>query len=164
MGTILYTQDDEGLYDHEGYVAHILDDGTPAGGLWTVEVERRTIAWRAECVCGWTGPHHESGGTNGPSDARYDEILQDWELAHARPLLHAAERVWQLEALAETLRASERQLRAGVVEAIRRGASWTEIASAIGISEADVQRRYGAIAQPSSTTPGMSLRDGPIAI
>ena len=164
MGTILDTRDDEGLYEHEGYIAHILDDGTSAGGLWTVEVERRTIAWRAECVCGWAGPDYDSRGPNSPNDARYDEILQDWELAHARPLLHAAERVWQLEALAETLRGAERQLREGVAEAIRRGAGWTEIASAIRISEADIQRRYGTIAPPLSTTPGMPLRDGRIAM
>lgn len=164
MGTILYTRDDEGLYDHEGYVAHILDDGASAGGLWTMDVERRTVAWRAECVCGWAGPIHDSGDPNSPSDARYDEVLQDWELTHARPLLGAAERVWQLDALAETLRVAERQLREGVAEAIRRGASWTEIASAIRISEADVQRRYGALVQPGSTDAGMQLRDCSIAI
>ena len=164
MGTILYTRDGEGLYDHEGYVAHILDDGASAAGLWTVEVERRTVAWRAECVCGWAGPGHDSGGPNSPGDDRYDEILQDWELAHARPLLEAAERIWQLDALADSLRAADRQLREGVAEAIRRGASWAEIAAAIRIGEADVRHRYEAFTTPPSTAPGLQLRDGPIAI
>ena len=164
MGTILFSRDDEGLYDHEGYVAHILDDGRSAHGTWTAEIERRTVAWRAECVCGWCGPRHDSDGPNTPSDERYDEILSDWEQCHARPLLAAAERVWQLDILAETLRAAERQLREGVSEAIRRGATWTEIATAIRISETSAQQRYGPVMGAAHAHPAAELDGGPIAI
>lgn len=165
MGTILFSRDDEGLYDHEGYVAHILDDGESAHGAWTVEIERRTVAWRAECACGWAGPHHDSAGPNTPTDHCYDEILADWELDHARPLLAAAERVWQLDTLAETLRTAERQLRDGVGEAIRRGATWIEIAKTIRISEASARQRYDAAAlQAAPAQPVAGLDGSPIPI
>ena len=145
MGTILYTCDDEGLYDHEGYVAHILDDGRSAGGTWTCEIEQRTVAWRAECVCGWAGRHHDSGDPNTPGDLRYEEVLADWELNHARLLLHAAERVHRLDALARAVRDAHAELRQQVGVAHRRGASWSEIAEAIRTSEADAERRYGTV-------------------
>ena len=164
MGTILFSRDGEGLYDHEGYVAHVLDDGRSAHGTWTAEIERRTVAWRAECVCGWAGPSHHSGWPNTPADDRYDEILSDWEQSHARPLLATAERVWQLEALAETLRTAERQLRNGVDEAIRRGATWTEIAKTIRISEASARQRFGEVIETASAHPAVELDGGPIAI
>lgn len=164
MGTILFGRDGEGLYDHEGYVAHILDDRSSAHGTWTAEIERRTVAWRAECVCGWAGPRHDSGGPSTPSDDRYDDILSDWEHCHARPLLAAAERVWQLDALAETLRAAERQLRDGIREAIRRGATWTEVANTIRISETSARQRYGAMDGAAPAHPAAELDGGPIAI
>ena len=169
MGTLIYTRDGEGLYDHEGYVAHILDDGRSAQGAWRVEIERRTVAWRAECACGWAGPSHDAGGPNTPSDARYDDILADWEFAHARPLVAAAERVWQLDALAETLRNAERHLRQGVREATRRGATWAEIAKAIRMIETNAQRLYGTHTEMTASSTGavvqgVELGDGPIPI
>ncbi len=169
MGTILYTSDGEGLYDHEGYVAHVVDSGESARGTWTFDIETRTVAWRAECVCGWAGPCHDSGGPRSPNLARYDEILEEWKLAHARPLLQAAERVWQLDTLAESLRAAEKQLRHGVAEAIRRGATWAEIARAIHITETHAQRPYGIhtdvpAALGEAAQHRQELRDGPISI
>jgi hypothetical protein len=164
MGTILYTRDDEELYDHEGYVAHLLDNGASAGGLWTMDVERRTVAWRAECICGWVGPAHDSAGPSSPSEERHEEILQDWELTHARPLLAAAERVWRLETLADTVRGAERRLRDGVAEAVRRGATCAEIAVAIRMSESDVQHRYSVLDRQRPIPSAMQLGDGPIAI
>lgn len=114
-------------------------------------------------MCGWAGPRHHSGRPNTPADDRYDEILSDWEQSHARPLLATAERVWQLEALAETLRAAERQLRDGIGEAIRGGATWTEIAKIIRINETSARQRYGA---PIGGAPAHAgeLDGGPIAI
>jgi hypothetical protein len=169
MGTILYTRDGEGLFDHEGYVSHVLDDGTSAHGTWTIGIERCTVAWRAECTCGWNGTIHSSGGPNSPSDEEYDAVLNDWEIAHAGPLLRAAERARQLEALAETVRITEAQLREGIQEALARGATWTDIAAAIRTDVDKAQRLGGllpgTIAAPeSAAAPDFGLRDGPFAI
>jgi hypothetical protein len=165
MGTVLYTRDGEGLYDHEGYVAHILADGSSARGLWTFDVEQRTVAWRAECTCGWAGRHHDSGGPNTPDDQLHDRILQDWEHGHARALLGTAERVWQLDTLVETVRVAERHLRDGVREALRRGATWDEIAAATRILPAYARRLFGCPTR-SSPMPGSGgdLGGGPIPI
>ena len=92
MRTILYTRDGVGLFDHEGYVSHILDDATSARGPWTVQINLRTVGWRAECACGWEGPIRDSGGPNCPTDGEYDRVLDDWEVAHPQPLVKAVER------------------------------------------------------------------------
>lgn len=117
MGTILYTPEGIGLYEHEGYVSHVLKDGTSAQGTWTTNIEADTVAWRAECTCGWAGALHDSGGPDSPSDHQYDQILKDWEVAHAGPLLRARERAFHLEALAEAVANTEAVLRQAVHEA-----------------------------------------------
>jgi len=78
MGTI--TGD---LYDHEGYAAQLLDDGTLTGS----ETQPRKVGQVvAACGCGW------HGATRYPSRDPFDEeaealALAEWEAEHARPLL-----------------------------------------------------------------------------
>lgn len=72
MGSIL-----EALYDHEGYGARRLPGGTITAG-WTAELE----AYVAACGCGWHG-----GGDHPPTDEGYEAAVDEWENAHARPLL-----------------------------------------------------------------------------
>jgi hypothetical protein len=168
MGTILYTRDGEGLYDHEGYVSHVLHDGSSTHGTWTIEIERRTVGWRAECTCGWNGTIYNSGGPNSPGDNEYDAVLTEWEIAHALPLLRAAERERQLEALTETVRNTEARLRDGIQQALARGATWTDIATAIR-TDVDKAQRLGGIlpgtgAPESAAVSDLRLRDGPVAI
>ena len=120
MGSILYTETGEGLYDHEGYVAHILDDGSSAGGVWTAEIGRRTVGWRCECSCGWAGPVYDSRGPQSPTDDEADAMMdRDWDAGHARPLLALAE----LRALTRRADEAAAELRAGVGRARAQGLS-----------------------------------------
>ncbi len=169
MGTILYTAEGIGLYDHEGYVSHVLKDGTSARGTWTPNIEADTVAWRAECTCGWAGALHDSGGPDSPSDHQYDLILKDWEVTHAGPLLRARERAFHLEALAEAVASAEAVLRQAVQEAHAAGLAHEEIARVLRTNVPMIQRLW--VTDPAtaatSANPDISERelpDGPIAI
>jgi hypothetical protein len=65
----------EGLYDHEGYAARKLDDGTLTG-TWTAATAAFT-AYVAACGCGWT-----AAAEHPPTEAGEDAALADWA-AHA---------------------------------------------------------------------------------
>jgi hypothetical protein len=169
VGTILYTPEGIGLYDHEGYVSHVLSDGTSARGTWTTNIEADTVAWRAECTCGWAGALHDSGGPDSPSDDQYDQILKDWEIAHAAPLLRARERAFHLEALAEAVANAEAGLRQAVHEAHAAGLAHEEIARLLRTNVAMVQRLSArdpgtAATSTNSDSSERVLPDGPIAI
>lgn len=104
MGSIRYTAEDpdgysHGLHDHEGYVGQVFEDGTIHGGGEVVEVNRRTVAFRAACDCGWLGetilPRVRSEAPD------YDSAWPEWEevpvleaewMAHTDPLLEALAR------------------------------------------------------------------------
>ncbi len=74
MGTII-----EDLYDHEGYGARRLPDGTLTG-VWSAETARFE-AYVASRGCGWHGGEHP------PTEAGYESAVDEWEAEHARPLL-----------------------------------------------------------------------------
>lgn len=103
MGLIL-TSYGNAAYEHEGYAAQVLDDGSLTG-TYSNETEPRMIGQVvAACDCGWTGT------TRYPTTDPFDEAaeglaLAEWERDHARPTLegHRA-RAW------EQLRALVRQL------------------------------------------------------
>lgn len=88
MGTVITSLGDLG-YQHEGYAAHVLDDGTLTGTYSRDIDPHKTGKLRAACECGWTGPHdwdnddEDPGGW--PSDELEGAILADWE-AHVRSL------------------------------------------------------------------------------
>ncbi|MGH3975013.1 MAG: hypothetical protein ACRDS9_17035 [Pseudonocardiaceae bacterium] len=85
MGTILESYGDDG-YDHEGYAAQVLDDGSLTG-TYSPETEPRMVGQVvAACGCGWTGT--TSYPTTGLfDDAAEDLALGEWERDHARPTL-----------------------------------------------------------------------------
>jgi hypothetical protein len=73
----------EDLEDHEGYAARRLPNGTLTS-TWT----RDTAAFEAyvgACSCGWSASDHYP-----PTEAGRTAAEDQWELAHARPLLAAA--------------------------------------------------------------------------
>lgn len=74
MGSII-----EDLYDHEGYGARLLSDGTLTA-TWSAETASFE-AYVAACSCGWRGGEHP------PTDEGYDGAVDAWEHDHARPLL-----------------------------------------------------------------------------
>ena len=85
MGTILTSYGDA-AYDHEGYPAQILDDGTLTGTSSTETRPRMVGQVVAACSCGW------AGATRYPSRREGDEAaLAEWEHTHARPVLVAAQ-------------------------------------------------------------------------
>ena len=65
----------EGLYEHEGYAARKLPDGTLTG-TWTAATAA-FVAYVAACECGWTAEVEHP-----PSEAGEDAALDDWT-AHA---------------------------------------------------------------------------------
>lgn len=73
MGTFL-----DDLWDHEGYGARRLPDGT-----LTATWSKATAAFDAHvaaCSCGWHGGEHL------PTDEGYEAAVDQWEADHARPL------------------------------------------------------------------------------
>ncbi len=74
MGVIL-----DDLWDHEGYGARRLADGTHTG-MWSVATANFE-AYVASCGCGW------EGGAHPPTEHGYESAVEEWEDDHARPLL-----------------------------------------------------------------------------
>ena len=101
MGTVLTSYGDAG-YDHEGYPAQVLDDGSLTA-TYSNDTEPRMVGQVvAACDCGWTGT------TRYPCPQPFDEhaealALAEWEHDHARPVLeHTQQR--DLERLTQLLR------------------------------------------------------------
>lgn len=111
----------EVAYDHEGYAAWVLDDGTLTGTASATINPRKTGKLRAVCECGWTGPKEwdvdSTDPADWPSDELEDEILADWE-AHVRRLVVAEQRR-DLDTLVRVLRGFSRN--ADDLEAAERG-------------------------------------------
>lgn len=72
-------------YEHEGYAARILPDGTETG-TWTYET-REFRGYRAHCDCGWRGTAVYPATDMGERAA--DE---EWDRDHLRPLIDAVAR------------------------------------------------------------------------
>jgi hypothetical protein len=86
MGTILESYGDD-AYDHEGYVAQVLVDGSLTSTYSDDTKPRMVGQVVAACGCGWTGTT-QYPTTAGPFDeAAQDLALTEWERDHARPLL-----------------------------------------------------------------------------
>ncbi len=85
MGTILTSYGDAG-YQHEGYPAQILDDGSVTSAHGDDTGARMVGQVIAACSCGWTGTTRYP--TTAPIDVDAEELaLQEWEHEHARPVL-----------------------------------------------------------------------------
>jgi hypothetical protein len=88
MGVILESYGDD-AYDHEGYAAQVLDDGSLTG-TYCDDTEARMVGQVvAACGCGWTGTTRYP--TTEPFDeAAHDLALTEWERDHARPVLEGS--------------------------------------------------------------------------
>ena len=75
MGSFL-----EDLWDHEGYAARRLPDGTVTG-TWTYAT-REFTAFVPACGCGWSGDR-----AHPPTDQGEEAALGQWRAEHATPLL-----------------------------------------------------------------------------
>ncbi|MGH3910841.1 MAG: hypothetical protein ACRDRM_08405, partial [Pseudonocardiaceae bacterium] len=89
MGTIL-TGCGEDAYDHEGYPAQVLDDGSITGTSSTQTRPRMIGQVVAACGCGWAGTTRYQCPT--PFDTQAEALaLAEWEISHARPVLDRAQ-------------------------------------------------------------------------
>ena len=103
MGTIL-TSYGEAAYDHEGYAAQVLDDGTLSGTYSSDTRPRMVGEVVVACDCGWTGSTRYPCADGDPLDEAAEELaLAEWEHDHARPVLARAQDV-ELERLQAQLR------------------------------------------------------------
>jgi hypothetical protein len=85
MGVVL-TEYGQYAYDHEGYVAEVLDDGSLTRTASSDTVPRMVGQMVAACGCGWTGKTRYP--TKSPFDHKAEELaLAEWERNHARPAL-----------------------------------------------------------------------------
>jgi hypothetical protein len=85
MGVVI-----EGLWDHEGYAARRLPDGTLTG-TWTYAT-REFDAYVAACGCGWRGT-----GEHPPTEQGEEFAVDQWDAEHATPLLQQQAKRRRLE-------------------------------------------------------------------
>ena len=85
MGLILTGYGDD-AYDHEGYVAQVLDDGSLTS-TYSAETEPRMVGQVVPaCDCGWTGSTRYPA--TGPFDEAAEELaFGEWERDHVRSTL-----------------------------------------------------------------------------
>jgi hypothetical protein len=153
VGTIFTSYGDAG-YDHEGYAAQVLDDGSLTGTYSRETCARMLGRVVAACGCGWTGT------TRYPCPEPFDEAaeelaLHEWEWAHARPILEQAQRtdLERLQALARYVAAdlggshdvprSPGQL----AEQLSRAAGALEVATGLARQLAEQAREHIEIAE-----------------
>jgi hypothetical protein len=163
MGRII-----DDLYDHEGYAARKLPDGTLTG-TWTSDTAD-FVAFVPACSCAGPGsaPWSEWYGSTEypPNEAGEDAALAEWERVHARPLVSdttpagleedvtaflgrlrelTTERpAAVLGELRRIERATDDLLAESVQNARRAGRSWSEIGSALGMAKQSAQQRFGS--------------------
>jgi hypothetical protein len=75
MGVVI-----EDLWDHEGYAARRLPDGTLTG-TWSYATGEFT-AFVPACGCGWSGDRDHP-----PTDQGEEAAIGQWRVEHAEPLL-----------------------------------------------------------------------------
>ena len=75
MGVVI-----EDLWDHEGYGARRLPDGTLTG-TWSY-ASRAFTAFVPACGCGWSGDREHP-----PTDEGGEAAISQWRVEHAEPLL-----------------------------------------------------------------------------
>jgi hypothetical protein len=86
MGTILTNYGDAG-YEHEGYAAQVLEDGSLTSAYTAETTPRMVGRVVAACGCGWAGTIRYPT-TMGPFDEEAQALaLTEWEHSHARPVL-----------------------------------------------------------------------------
>jgi hypothetical protein len=117
MGAIL-----DDLWDHEGYGARRLPDGTLTA-TWS-EGTSAFDAYVAACSCGWHGGEHPS------NKGGHQSALEEWEADHARPLLAETVPASVATAIADAKQAIGRLVRerpAAAVRALDDLGSWSGV-------------------------------------
>ena len=166
MGTTRYYTDhhgeEQGLYDHEGYVEAELDIENPLvpeRGRWAAHsgpdvVGHFTGRQRAACECGWRGPVFEPGATSLwleevdlkrasvalPEDF-YDAIMAAWD-EHVDQVLAELTALAPISEWDRKLRQARAELDQAVAAARIAGQSWEAIGRALGVTRQGAWERY----------------------
>lgn len=78
MGTLAFGKLGDAAYDHEGWLASILPDGTGTGS-YTAD-QPANIGHRPTCECGWHGPdNHDYPGQRFLPDEIEDRLMEPWD-------------------------------------------------------------------------------------
>jgi len=161
----------DGAYDHEGWVANVLDDGRAAsgatgGGVLSREVTDadrvsgyqiralgraeeviipwdRVATWEVRCECGWRGSSRPAvADENGEKDC--PETIEDDFLLEWKDHVAPLVALDGLGRLVAEQRAIEASIEEKVRLARRHGASWSDIGRAALMSKQGAQQRWGA--------------------
>lgn len=141
-------------YDHEGYPAAVLDDGTETS-VHTEAIQSRVTGWRAVCECGWRGaqfwPRAEFPGS---SSIAPDEV-DGFETGHGAcgewlEHLHTVLPGLAVHDAAQDLAGAREALDQAVATARAAGASWTVIGKAAGLTRQSAHERWGQAAPAGS--------------
>lgn len=161
----------DGAYDHEGWVANVLDDGrassgTVIGGVLLREVTAadraagyqiralcsseevvipwdRVATWQVHCECGWRGSSRPAvADEHGDKDC--PETIEDDFLPEWKAHVAPFDALNGLGRLVAEQRAIEASIEEKVRLARRHGASWSDIGRATRISKQGAQQRWGA--------------------
>ena len=122
MGAVL-----DDLYDHEGFGARRLPDGTLTD-MWT-QATAKFDAYVAACDCGWRGEEDRP-----PTEAGYEIAIDDWERDHARPVQARtvpARVTKMIRDLRTEVGALVKERPAAAQRALREVQAWTDSAMAL---------------------------------
>jgi len=144
----------DAAYDHEGWSATVLDDGSDTGS-WPPPEGREVTGWRAACGCGWRGPvwsraewpsdtgltpdavengEGGQGGCYGQWAAHLEEALPDLAVHDAARRL-------------ETARAD---LDTAVIDARAAGTSWERIGAAAEMTRQSAHERWDGLVRAAT--------------
>lgn len=133
-------------YDHEGYPASVLDDGTDTS-TWTRAIGERVTGWRAACECGWRGQFYPRAEWPTPTGVA-PEAVDGFETGggtYAEWSAHLAAALPELVVhdAARRLAAARDELERAVDTARAAGTSWSTIGDAAGMSRQAAHERWG---------------------
>lgn len=146
----------DGLEGHEGDVVNVLLDGrivgtedvtfssdlaadNPAGAVTWGQV----ACWRGICSCGWSGIEisavsDDHGVRRCPEHVEDQVFATDWS-GHIAPLVAVAD----LKSLRNQVAELQARIDVTARTARDRGATWTQIGDALGLTKQGAQQRFG---------------------
>lgn len=140
-------------YDHEGWPASVLTDGTDTSTV-SVDLSPQVTGWRSACDCGWRGatfyPRSEWPSEHGLAPEEVDGWESDTS-CYAEWTAHVEEAVPELELyeLFQNIEAARSQIDPTVRKARAAGASWTTIGLVTGMTRQSAHERWAGL----ETTP-----------
>ena len=146
-------------YEHEGYAASVLEDGTDTGTSSTV-LGPRVTGWRAACASGWRGsvfyPRAEWPSNHGMAPDEVDGwesetgCFVEWKAHVKEAVLELELSLYELTDLMQEIKNAWRRADRAVRKARAGGASWTTIGRVTGMTGESAHNRWSGL---DSTPP-----------